>query len=162
MMFSRSQTHSEGRAELPSRTAQQSDAPPSIISVDMKVTGTLVTDGDVQIDGVIDGDVRSHTLSVGRTAQINGEIVAEVVRIWGRVNGRVRGKDVALMETAEINGDILHETLEVARGAVVEGVVKRQTAEVLLAAPKLVVTDRSKPDKSDADADDRTGAAANE
>ena len=161
-MFSRSQTPSDGRAELPARTAQPSDAPPSIISVDMKVTGTLVTDGDVQIDGVIDGDVRSQTLSVGRTAQINGEIVAEVVRIWGRVNGRVRGKDVALMETAEINGDILHETLEVARGAVVEGVVKRQTAEVLLAAPKLVVTDRSKPDAAADDAADRSDAAGSD
>ena len=114
----------------------------------MRITGNLVTDGDVQIDGVIDGDIRSQSLSVGRTAQIQGELVADVVRIWGRVTGRVRGRDIALMETAEVRGDILHETLEVARGAMIEGAVKRESAETLLAAPKLAVTDQTTPSES--------------
>ena len=150
-MFSRSQPQSEPRPDSnPTRPQPAGDAPPSIISVDMKITGNLQTDGDVQIDGVVDGDVRSQSLSVGRTAHINGELVAEVVRIWGRVEGRVRGRDVALMETAEVKGDILHETLEVSRGAVIEGSVKRQTGDGLLAAPSLRVTDQSsRPEDAD-------------
>ncbi|MCA8906543.1 MAG: polymer-forming cytoskeletal protein [Rhodospirillaceae bacterium] len=141
-MFSKSQTPNEPRQEAANRPPSSSDAPPSIISVDMKIVGNLVTDGDVQIDGTIEGDVRSHSLSVGRTAQISGELVADVVRIWGRVEGRVCGREVSLMETAEVNGDILHETLEVARGAVVDGSVKRQKGDALLSTPKLQVTHR--------------------
>lgn len=102
---------------------------PTIISSDMRISGDLRTDGDVQVDGVVDGDIESNSLSIGKSAEVNGEIVAEVVRIWGRVNGRVRGRDVTLMETAEVNGDIVHETLEVARGAFLEGMVKRLARE---------------------------------
>lgn len=129
-MFSKSPTtKTETRPDHHRAVEKRDPAPPSIISVDMRVTGDLRTAGDVQVDGVIDGDIQSQSLSVGKTAEINGEIVADSVRVWGRINGRIRAKDVVLLETAEINGDILHETLEVARGAFVEGVVKRQPKE---------------------------------
>lgn len=102
---------------------------PSIIGSDMRISGDLRTDGDVQIDGTVDGDVQSTSLTVGRTAKINGELVADSIRVWGQVNGRIRGREVTLLESAEVNGDILHEVLEVSRGATVEGVVKRQARE---------------------------------
>jgi cytoskeletal protein CcmA (bactofilin family) len=94
----------------------------------MRVAGDLKTEGDVQIDGVIDGDIESTNLTIGKTAVVNGEVVADSVRVWGKVNGRVRSKDVSLLETAEVRGDILHDTLEVQKGAYIEGTVKRQDA----------------------------------
>lgn len=108
---------------------KDSAAAPSIISLDMRVSGDLRSDGDVQVDGVVDGDIQSTSLTVGKTAEINGEVVADSVRVWGRINGRIRAKDVTLMETAQINGDVIHDSLEVARGASVEGMVKRQNKE---------------------------------
>jgi cytoskeletal protein CcmA (bactofilin family) len=126
-MFSKPRTNPE---ETPERRRTGGNPPaPSIISTDMRISGDLRTDGDIQVDGVVDGDIQSTTLSVGKTAEINGEVTADVVRVWGRVNGRIRGRDVTLLETAEVNGDILHESLEVARGAQLDGMVKRQSRE---------------------------------
>lgn len=124
-MFSKSQNSRGGKIETRSR---ESTTPPqpSIIGSDMRIAGDLRTTGDVQIDGTVDGDIQSTSLTVGKTAEINGEIMADTVRVWGRVNGRIRGKEVTLLETAEVNGDILHEILEIARGASVEGMVKKQ------------------------------------
>lgn len=102
---------------------------PTIISVDMRVSGDLRTDGDVQIDGVVDGDIQSSTISIGKTAEVNGEVIADKVKVFGRVNGRIRGKEVSLMETAEVNGDIVHESLEINRGAFIDGIVKRSVNE---------------------------------
>ena len=102
---------------------------PTIISVDMRVSGDMRTDGDVQIDGVVDGDIQSSTISIGKTAEVNGEVIAEKVKVFGRVNGRIRGKEVCLMETAEVNGDIIHESLEINRGAFIDGIVKRSVNE---------------------------------
>lgn len=101
---------------------------PSIISADMRVSGDLKTDGDVQIDGTIDGDISSNNLTIGKSAVVNGEVAADAVRVWGKVNGRIRSKDVSLQETAEVRGDILHHSLEVVRGAYIEGMVKRDTS----------------------------------
>lgn len=124
-MFSKPRTD----ADMKRDKAKDPAAAPSIISVDMRVSGDLRTDGDVQVDGVVDGDIQSTTLTVGKTAEINGEVSADVIRVWGRVNGRIRAKEVTVMDTAQVNGDVFHESLEVARGASIEGMVKRQPKE---------------------------------
>ena len=107
---------------------QAPETAPSVISADMRVSGDLRTDGDVQIDGIIDGDISSNSLTIGKSAVVNGEVAADIVRVWGKVNGRIRSKDVSLQETAEVHGDILHHSLEVVRGAYIEGMVKRDAS----------------------------------
>ena len=60
---------------------------PSIISADLLVQGTLTSQGDMQIDGTVEGDIRSVTLMIGNGATVKGEIVAEEVVVRGRVEG---------------------------------------------------------------------------
>jgi len=148
-MFSKSQ---DDPGHKPGAFAEIVGAPaPTIISVDMRVSGDMRTDGDVQIDGVVDGDVQSTTISIGKTAEVNGEIIADKVKVFGRVNGRIRGKEVSLMETAEVNGDIVHESLEINRGAFIDGIVKRSVND----EPKPVKVDLlvgSTPDAKPKDA----------
>jgi cytoskeletal protein CcmA (bactofilin family) len=94
---------------------------PSIISADLTVTGTLVSNGDIQIDGVVEGDVRSVGLVIGEKAEIHGEILAEDITVRGRVTGRIRARRVQLAATSHVEGDILHEAFTVEAGAFFEG-----------------------------------------
>lgn len=96
-------------------------AAPSIISTDLVVHGNLVATGDIQIDGTVEGDIRSQSVTVGEKASINGEIVAEDIVIRGRVIGTIRGRRVQLSSTSHVEGDILHEALAVETGAFFEG-----------------------------------------
>ena len=107
-------------APAPKRAAGRSTAP-SIISADLTVTGTLVSNGDIQIDGVVEGDVRSVGLVIGEKAQIHGEIFADDLTVRGRVMGRIRARKVQLSATAHVEGDILHEAFAVEAGAFFEG-----------------------------------------
>lgn len=132
-MFSKQQQPSAASKPVEQKPVERTEAKkptvsntPSIISSDMKIAGDLRTEGDVQVDGQVEGDIYAKTLSVGKTAVINGEIFSDVVKVWGQVNGRVRGRDVTVLETAKVRGDILHESLEVARGAYVEGMIKQE------------------------------------
>jgi len=104
------------------------DKAPSIIGADMRITGDLHTDGDVQVDGTIDGDIHARSLTVGRSAEINGEVIGQMVQVYGTINGRISGQEVTRMDSARIHGDIMHDTLEIARGAAIEGMVKRHPA----------------------------------
>lgn len=97
----------------------------SLISSDLTITGNLVADGDVQIEGVIEGDIRSGMLTVGETAVIRGEIVADDVVVNGRVIGRIRGNKVRLSNSAHVQGDILHKSIAIEAGAHFEGSVQR-------------------------------------
>lgn len=99
---------------------------PSVLSSDLTVKGNITTQGDVQIEGTVEGDIRAHQLTVGESATIRGEIVAEEVIVNGRVVGRVRGLKVRLSATARVEGDIVHKTIAIESGAHFEGSVQRQ------------------------------------
>ena len=98
----------------------------SVLAADLTITGNLKTTGDVVIEGVVDGDIRAHLLTVGETATIRGEIVADDIVINGRVIGRVRGLKVRLTSSAQVEGDIIHKTIAIESGAHFEGSVQRQ------------------------------------
>jgi cytoskeletal protein CcmA (bactofilin family) len=98
---------------------------PSIISASLKIVGNLVSDGDVQVDGIIEGDVHSRSLTVSENASIHGEVDAETVRIHGTVEGQIRATNVAMGPTAKVVGDVIHTNLVIESGAFLEGHCKR-------------------------------------
>ena len=101
-------------------------ASPSLLSSDLTIKGNVITSGDIQIEGTIEGDVRAHLLTVGETAKIKGEISADDVVVNGHVVGRLRGLKVRLTSTAKVEGDIVHKTIAIESGAHFEGSVQRQ------------------------------------
>lgn len=103
---------------------------PSIISSDLRVVGDLTSDGEIQVDGTIDGDIRARVLLVGETAHIKGEIIADAVRVHGHVNGQIKANSVNLAATAHVVGDILHENLSIEKGAFLEGHCRRMNERV--------------------------------
>jgi cytoskeletal protein CcmA (bactofilin family) len=106
--------------------APRPKATPSILSADLTISGNIRTPGDVQIEGIVEGDIRAAHLIVGQTATISGEVVAEEVVVNGRVVGRVRGLKVRLSGSARVEGDIIHKMIAIENGAHFEGSVQRQ------------------------------------
>jgi cytoskeletal protein CcmA (bactofilin family) len=101
---------------------------PSIISADLKITGDLVSAGEIQIDGTVEGDIECSALIIGVNGSVNGEINAQSVRLHGKVDGVIRAKTVYLAATAHMVGDITHESLSIDPGAFMEGHCGRMTA----------------------------------
>ncbi|MDB2548063.1 polymer-forming cytoskeletal protein [Paracoccaceae bacterium] len=100
--------------------------PASLLSSDLVITGNLKTSGDIQIEGTVKGDIRAHSLTVGESARIDGEVLADDVVVNGYVKGRVRGLKVRLTSSARVAGDIIHKTIAIESGAHFEGTVQRQ------------------------------------
>jgi cytoskeletal protein CcmA (bactofilin family) len=109
----------------------------SVLSADLTVVGNLRTTGDIQVEGTVEGDIRAHLLTVGETATIRGEIVADDIVVNGRVVGRVRGLKVRLTSTAKVEGDIIHKTIAIESGAHFEGSVQRQDDPLAQGRPSI-------------------------
>jgi cytoskeletal protein CcmA (bactofilin family) len=92
----------------------------SVLTRDMTVGGN-VTGGDLQVDGLIKGDVRVTRLSVGEEGRIEGAIHAEAAEVRGRVVGSITAKQIRLHATAHIEGDLIHEQLTIEPGAFFDG-----------------------------------------
>jgi len=113
---------------------------PSNISADLHISGNMKTDGDVQIDGVVDGDVESVLLTIGDSAVVNGCVVGEIIRVAGTVNGEITGRVVELTRTARVAGDINHHSLAIEAGAFVQGLCRRIDPKQIESRPVLEAT----------------------
>src|SRR5258706_11471189 len=122
----------------PAKRTSRNGGVPSIISAELTVRGTLVSAGDVTIDGKVDGDVRAASLVIGEKAVIVGDVFAEEAIVRGRVEGSIRARKVQLCSTCHVEGNILHEAFSVESGAFFEGNC-RHTDNPLADAPELVV-----------------------
>jgi len=123
------------KSEVPTATPKPKPAPSTLAS-DLVIKGNLKTTGDIKIEGMVDGDIRAHLLTVNEGATVKGEIVADDVVVNGRVIGRVRGLKVRLTSTARVEGDIIHKTIAIESGAHFEGSVQRQDDPLNTSAPK--------------------------
>jgi len=98
---------------------------PSIIGTDVVIQGNLVTSGDLQVDGTIQGDVRATAVVIGPQGAVHGELAAEEVAVRGRVIGPIRGLRVRVFSGAHVDGDIVHDSLAVETGAFCQGSIRR-------------------------------------
>jgi len=114
--------------DKPDNGRKRKPMPPTIISSDMRITGNITSEGEVQVDGVVDGDVRGAKVSIGATGHIAGAVSADKILVRGRVNGQIRAQLVTLTRTAQVKGDIFHDTLSMESGARLEGHCRRLNA----------------------------------
>jgi cytoskeletal protein CcmA (bactofilin family) len=98
---------------------------PSIISADLTITGNLHSDGDIQIEGQVDGDVLSRSLTIGQGAKVKGTVRADEVKIAGNLKGEVHAARVSITSTARVTGDVLHKSLSIESGAYIDGLCRR-------------------------------------
>jgi cytoskeletal protein CcmA (bactofilin family) len=97
----------------------------SFIDASLTIMGDLHSDGDVQLDGRVCGNVSCAQLIVGRDAAITGSITAEQAVIRGSVTGTIRAETVILQDTARVESEITYTVLAVDDGAAFEGAAHR-------------------------------------
>ncbi|MBB4284963.1 bactofilin family protein [Roseospira goensis] len=147
-MFSRANTkptpaapaaQTQAPERKPERRTAGESAPervvPSIVSADLTVTGDLVSAGEIQIDGRVEGDIKCASLIIGIAGAVTGEVSAQTVRMHGSVSGQVIAKSVFLASTARMIGDVTHESLAIEPGAFLEGHCRRMTEMPDLSLP---------------------------
>ena len=108
----------------------------SIICADMKINGSVISEGALQIDGVVDGDVSATDITIGASGHITGEVKAEVVKVKGKIRGSIRARKVELESGAHVKGDIVHSSLQIQSNAVFEGQVKHADDPLKETGPK--------------------------
>ncbi len=98
---------------------------PSVIASDFNLLGNIISEGTIDFDGKIDGNIHCHTLVIRKHAVIGGEVTAEIVHVYGRVKGLIRARQVSLFSSAIVEGVVMHQSLAIADGAVIDGSIKR-------------------------------------
>lgn len=98
---------------------------PSVIGPDLTIMGNLISNGEVQVDGEVQGDLHGTHIVIGEKARITGGVNAEEVVVRGHVMGSIRGRKVMLQSSSHVEGDVHHQSLAIEQGAFFEGKSRR-------------------------------------
>lgn len=110
------------------------------------ISGDVLTEGDIRIDGRVTGNVTSRGKTVvGATGVIEGNIICQNAHIDGRINGTIEVMEILfLSKTAVVNGDIRIKKLVVEEGARFNGkcmmgmsIAHQETDQTHVARPKM-------------------------
>lgn len=80
----------------------------SIIGPGMSITGDLVTEGTVRVEGRIEGTVRAgKAVIIGKSGEVIGEVITQDAVIGGRLRGTLVAESrLELQATSDIEGQI--------------------------------------------------------
>jgi len=93
------------------------------LSSDVEIKGTLKFQNDLVFDGKIEGEITSNaTLTVGKSAQVQGEVKSKSVIIFGSVQGNIDAAErVELKATGQLIGDLRAGRIIIEDGATFVG-----------------------------------------
>lgn len=93
------------------------------IAMETTIIGDIVTEGNIRIEGKVQGGIRSaNKIVVGESAYVSGDIHAREAEISGRIDGGVNcSGTLYLKKNSYINGDIYAVKLIIENGAIFNG-----------------------------------------
>ena len=94
---------------------------PSIISEGTEFKGNIKTPGEIQIDGVLNGNVRAKQVVVGITGNVHGNITANFLRICGKIEGEIRAETLEIVSSASVKGNVYKKTISMEAGSKIIG-----------------------------------------
>ena len=94
------------------------NTPLSVISAEVEIIGEIRTAGSIQFDGKLEGELSANgDVSLGKSAQIKGNLNVNSISIGGTVHGNVVARDkIEMKSTARVFGDIKAKRLSVEDG----------------------------------------------
>lgn len=132
-----------GNNKKPQAVAQPivSGKPETVVGSNTTFVGTIKTDGNVRIDGTLEGDVEIlGNLIIGETGRVIATIKAQNVHVSGAVKGEITAvEQLEISPTGKVWGDIVTAALHIEPGGLFRGQSAMSTnidEPLLLEAPR--------------------------
>src|SRR3989339_1276894 len=138
--------------------------PETIISASVKLEGDFVSQGNVLIEGEVEGSLRTEKdLKVGERARISADVGAANAVVAGEIRGNIDITDrLELEPTAKVFGDIRTADLVIASGAIICGKITMGSEGISTVKSGKAVRAAKAADKSEPVLNDGIGSEADD
>lgn len=101
----------------------------NILGNGTSVTGDINSEGDIRIDGKLDGNLNTKgKVVIGKSGAIKGEIKCAQAEISGTLEGKIHVEQLlSLKASSRINGDIITSKLAIEPDALFSGTCNMDT-----------------------------------
>lgn len=95
----------------------------NIVGNGTSITGDVISNGDIRIDGSLQGNLNTKSkLVLGNTGKVRGEVFCKNSEISGHIEGKITVEELLILKsTAKINGDIITSRISIEPGAIFTG-----------------------------------------
>lgn len=95
----------------------------NIISPGTRIEGEVFSNGDIRVDGVVDGYLNTKAkVVIGPKGTIKGELICESADVTGIIDGKLSVKnELYLKSSARVTGELVTNKLVVESGAFING-----------------------------------------
>lgn len=102
----------------------------NIIGNGTTIVGNIVSQGDVRVDGVLEGNLTTQSkIVIGTTGKISGEIKCKDCEVSGSVRGKITVENLLMLKaTAVVEGEIRTTKLAIEPNALFTGTCNMSTA----------------------------------
>ena len=98
----------------------------SYVGETLQLDGDLRTSGNLDIAGLINGNVYVSEVTVTETGSVRGSVEASKIEINGHIEGKITADAIVIGRNAVIKGDVYFKnTLKTEEGADIDGYIKR-------------------------------------
>ena len=98
----------------------------SYVGETLQLEGDLRTSGNLDIAGLINGNVYVSEVTVTETGSVRGSVEASKIEINGHIEGKITADAIVIGSNAVIKGDVYFKnTLKTEEGADIDGYIKR-------------------------------------
>ncbi|MBB4287000.1 bactofilin family protein [Roseospira goensis] len=135
----------------------------SVFAADLRVLGDVVSKGDLDVHGHVEGTISVKDLVVARGATVDGRVRAASADVAGRIHGRLDCDRAAIESSGCVEGDVAYKSLSMVAGGILNAhcVPTQGNATVAESVAKAAAsTDAADAAGSPRARSDRPGAAA--
>ncbi|MDG5799421.1 polymer-forming cytoskeletal protein [Marinilabiliaceae bacterium ANBcel2] len=96
---------------------------PNMIGPGTKIVGDIETNGDIRIDGNIEGNISSKgKVVIGNNGFVKGEVACTNAEVSGTLNGKLAVTELlSFKSSSKVSGDIKSGKLSIEPGAIFSG-----------------------------------------
>ena len=99
---------------------------PSIISEGFEFIGEIRSNGYLTIDGTVRGTLALHSIQIGVSGVLDGNVVCDTMNVKGNFSGALDCRDLTIGSRAVVDGKVSFKSITIQRGGIVKGELKKK------------------------------------
>tara|TARA_Y200000002_G_scaffold25235_1_gene19009 strand:+ start:82 stop:561 length:480 start_codon:yes stop_codon:yes gene_type:complete len=93
-----------------------------MIGEGVTIKGNIKAENEVNIQGVVEGDIECIKINVNQSGKIIGNVKAKIMSVEGYIEGEVNAKEIlGVKSSGNINGKIYYGSIKIDDGGKIEG-----------------------------------------
>ena len=119
---------------------------PTIIGSNTKIKGDIISEGILQIDGQVEGDITCSELVIGLKGMVSGCVTVQNLQLYGTLKGKAVVDNLFVSKSAKLIGDAKHNSIAIEPGAYIDGHCMRVGSPIPAeqGKPDLMLVDKTK------------------